>query len=667
MVYGMSGVSMSTGIIVGWCLTQMAIGLPVPGKPSPPIYGYIPVPIRITQDPTSIAVPTHAIDGMVPVEPIMPEQIMEAEDRLVPEPVDVSHSGFQLNPKSLRVLAPPALSKSVFQREFTHPLFTHTPTEAENIPPLWNQQTSTDQQSISTKSHVPNTLPLDHKTDLATLFLESFQSEEERSIWRDELQGMTPEQIEELLKFRRQSRTNTKTNDGVVHAVPVTKSQALPMITLEFDNSNHVVKPGILSEHDMLDGMLPDSDLLPQITPDSSQDSETLKFSPKTALEPWQKESIARLEEMIECLKQAATLHSYNLANAHTPWFHRAQPRIVSNGMAGIEMRASESSPHPKISADQGPLFQLETDPTEGPLAPSNHSCDIALEGPGYLQICDPEIEDAIFYVRGGRLVIDPQQRLCVQIGAHPEMLPVLPQIVLNQPLEQYTISAHGEIKLQQLAQDTNEAEAPHEAILTFAFASQLPVLAELEPGLWVDAAEVDKILDPTEPTSTNNPNASAEMPADEPLEDTEQSTKPVPAETMQAQPLPFDIAPISFTEEASTGKSNSGEIPPPEMPTENKTGNPAAEVDPVPEIEVDTPLMDENEYIIPESPPLEKSPSTTPIKTGSSTPIILHTRMIRASAVNFQDETQKLREVLEQIQSLTQTIEQIKSSSLAP
>ena len=222
--------------------------------------------------------------------------------------------------------------------------------------------------------------------------------------------------------------------------------------------------------------------------------SPTNSAPPSASLALWQTKSTKKLDQLIKCLEQKIEIHTHNISNHLTPSYQKEVGEIVSNGMPGAMLIASETSPTMVFDAELGPMLTLQKDSTLGKLKKSHHPWDICLDDDHYLTVMDPVETTIQYFTQSGRLCVNDENVLCLMIGAHPEKLPLLPLQKFNIPLAECQLLPEGEIYyMTSIAADLSgefrggelESECVPACYLHTTQLDRVQDLSTVEPGLY--------------------------------------------------------------------------------------------------------------------------------------------------------------------------------------
>jgi hypothetical protein len=241
--------------------------------------------------------------------------------------------------------------------------------------------------------------------EVQALILQSTIDPHEQQVWEETLKGMPLEAVEDILKFRRSYGMASQQEQL---GNPALEAKVTPK---DLEAHEHQFYEPAVEETSKVKKNLCEEQLLPR----------------------WKKETIKHLDQELSCLETTASIQAYNLANAKVPWFRKVMPRIVSNGQAGAEMKRYEVTPELHFTADHGPEIIMEFSTEEPKLIASKDRWDIALTGNALFMINDGS---KIIYVRGGKLLLDENRSLCLQIGQHQDLFLLEPTITLPADVE---------------------------------------------------------------------------------------------------------------------------------------------------------------------------------------------------------------------------------------
>lgn len=230
-------------------------------------------------------------------------------------------------------------------------------------------------------------------------------SAEEREVWFEELRGLAPEMLEEVLEIR-------SALGSIVPRTPV-QFDILPERTDVVDDAP---APGPI-----------------QATPVPSG-------SPGPAVHP-EHERILRAS--LAAAQSARQVLLNNVANARTTAFRRRRPVLAS--LPYLEMTAVDDVPHgPRYVAQLGngaALVGTLVDPSPGELEMTNRPLDVAINGVGWFQV---QIGERVAYTRDGTFTLDADGVLVTVAG-----LPLEPAITIPDEATEIGISPSGAVSVR--------------------------------------------------------------------------------------------------------------------------------------------------------------------------------------------------------------------------
>ncbi len=151
-----------------------------------------------------------------------------------------------------------------------------------------------------------------------------------------------------------------------------------------------------------------------------------------------------RLQPSLAALDQARDIVLNNLANLQTIGFKRS--RVVLSPLPSHTAQELSNPDEPGhlpeslVSVSDGiELTATMLDPSQGPLKSTRQPFDVAIEGPGYFQICDGK---DVYFTRCGLWTTNAEGHLCLASGSRP--LPMEPLITIPANADSITIAEDG-------------------------------------------------------------------------------------------------------------------------------------------------------------------------------------------------------------------------------
>ncbi len=228
-------------------------------------------------------------------------------------------------------------------------------------------------------------------------------SAEELRVWSQELQGLQPEMVRDLLRMRKSVMAETPSRLGA-------KPEAFP-------NWAVIPKPDLP----------PATALVPPPADDLGSDVSSVAN---------------RLQPSLAALEQARDVILNNLANANSIGFKRSRAMLSPLPYQTLREEQTTDAPHSAVSVGWGvELTGTPLDVSQGPLKKTNQPLDVAIEGPGFFQIRSGE---DVFYTRCGTWTTNDQGQLCLAEGN--KRLLVVPSITVPANAVSIAIAEDGTV-----------------------------------------------------------------------------------------------------------------------------------------------------------------------------------------------------------------------------
>lgn len=249
---------------------------------------------------------------------------------------------------------------------------------------------------------------------------ESSPATDEADVWKAELSDLPPAQAEEILRLRKQLGSVASESMGMTFPETVDPSRTAP---------------GLFP-------LLADSEARPIPLPDPVLERTTVT----------QTHAVKDAPLAIELLELAEQHYAENIANARTPGYRRRQIILlnVSSGRPrGEPGKAVHSRSDTSTDSDDSASRRETTnapwvsrlDLRPGKLVSTSNPLDLAIDGPGWLQV---ERNGKPEYVRAGVLGFDENRELGIQTAAG--LISVQPAIQLPENGRRIIISPSGEV-----------------------------------------------------------------------------------------------------------------------------------------------------------------------------------------------------------------------------
>lgn len=232
-------------------------------------------------------------------------------------------------------------------------------------------------------------------------------SPEEREVWFDELKGLAPEMLEEVLEIRS------------------TLGSIIPRTPIQFD-----ILPERTEVTDAPATPLADDPFAPP------KDVRSLGATRLPA------ESVELVRTSLAAIRSAQRVLLNNVANANTTGFRRRRPVLAT--LPYLEMTAvDEGDETPRYTAQLGNGVALAgtlVDTTPGDLVLAPRPLDVAINGRGWFQVT---LGERTAYTRDGSFTLDSEGRLITFTGRTLE-----PEISIPFDSIELTISPSGKVSV---------------------------------------------------------------------------------------------------------------------------------------------------------------------------------------------------------------------------
>ena len=150
--------------------------------------------------------------------------------------------------------------------------------------------------------------------------------------------------------------------------------------------------------------------------------------------------SIKRSVSGLMAQVQRLTAVGNNIANATTPGFKRSEGSFSELLMVELDHASTPLKPDSPRDVPHGVVYTPQVLFTQGSLVPTGRDLDIALDGPGFMELQDDK--GSPVYIRGGSFTLDAAGRIVHSSGA------VLPRVQVNPESSAINISHTGEIAI---------------------------------------------------------------------------------------------------------------------------------------------------------------------------------------------------------------------------
>lgn len=304
-------------------------------------------------------------------------------------------------------------------------------------------------------------------------------SPEERAIWLEQLQGLPPEAIRDILRIRR-------------HAPDLNAARPKPAPQPSLENLVPPPSGGLV--HDLLlrrdsdgpqelDAPRPNNLCPLPIEPDRTAELPPSwlpswlpggEIASRPSLPGLDRFTLERLEPTLAAIEQARDVVLNNIANAHTIGFKRT--RVVLEDLPYMHMEATGSQdPHTRPAAiGLGVrVAGTQTEPTQGKLFKTRRALDVAIVGDGYFQIEDG---DQVVYTRAGVLTLTDGGNLAVLSSGRPRTL--TPTISIPSTAIRIAILPDGSVAVTEAGKPETKSVGQIE-LARFANAAGLQPLGE--------------------------------------------------------------------------------------------------------------------------------------------------------------------------------------------
>jgi flagellar basal-body rod protein FlgG len=287
-------------------------------------------------------------------------------------------------------------------------------------------------------------------------------SQEDAAVWSAELKNLPPEQAEEILNLRRQL--------GSV------ASESLGLSFPEMPPVENAEPPGLFPE-------LAAGDARP--IPIAGTFSEDVVVVHASAA----KES--RVAKQLR--KEAERNYAQNIANIRTPGYKRRQivllnvpvaPTKTEAAQADLSVIDASSEIASPVDSSQN-LWVSRLDLRQGKLASTSNPLDLAIDGPGWLQV---DRNGRPEYVRGGVLALNQHRELNIRTSSG--LLPIQPAVSLPDDTRRIIITSTGEV----IAVDLKESQKAVGQLISFEFLNA-SALKRTAVGTYVETKEVGNAI----------------------------------------------------------------------------------------------------------------------------------------------------------------------------
>ena len=150
--------------------------------------------------------------------------------------------------------------------------------------------------------------------------------------------------------------------------------------------------------------------------------------------------SIKRSVSGLMAQVQRLTAVGNNIANATTPGFKRSEGSFSELLMVELDHASTPLKPDSPKDVPHGVVYIPQVLFTQGSLVPTGRSLDIALDGPGFMELQDEAGKPV--YVRGGSFTLDVTGRIVHSSGA------VIPRVQVSAEASALNIDHSGEIAI---------------------------------------------------------------------------------------------------------------------------------------------------------------------------------------------------------------------------
>lgn len=277
----------------------------------------------------------------------------------------------------------------------------------ESTAPLEPKRQARSHSSDSLEALIAREMP--HSTD------------EERKIWLDEMKGLNPATVRDLLRLRRNVQDD--------------------------ENANRVTEDGADAKPPRI-GSRPERIPLPEwprrLTPPEESAAEN---GPVESMPPFPElDGSAVVGSALIAATKARLAILQNLANARTPGYRR-------NLVAFTELRSPDEVLFDSESGDpvatEAAVLGADAnagliDLRPGPIVATGRALDVAIDGEGFFAV---QSRNEARFTRCGRLTLDGRHRLCVKVGG--AALPLAPEITLDENAGAIRIGEDGSVDIQ--------------------------------------------------------------------------------------------------------------------------------------------------------------------------------------------------------------------------
>ncbi len=189
-----------------------------------------------------------------------------------------------------------------------------------------------------------------------------------------------------------------------------------------------------------------------------------LSSLPALPATPQQPVTATALADTRECLRRVRNIRLHNLCNAETAGYQRLVPVMSDAGSgSGADNSGSSGIAHGELRVR---LARIEPSLILGEFHQTGHALDIAIEGPGFLQVRQ---NGRTRLTRSGRLMIDDDRHLALATTSEPWRLD--PPIIVPEEARSLTIDLDGRVTVRN-GDSEDETEL-----------GTIPLMAVLDPS----------------------------------------------------------------------------------------------------------------------------------------------------------------------------------------
>jgi flagellar basal-body rod protein FlgG len=158
------------------------------------------------------------------------------------------------------------------------------------------------------------------------------------------------------------------------------------------------------------------------------------------------------LENARKSLKIAQATIADNIANAETSGFKKSRVVMADKAyrqetMPGRQDSAGQHAPAGVAVGSGSQVAAIQLDFRQGTIVQTGRELDVAIEGPGFLQVQNP-IDNTTLYTRAGKLAKNPNGQLVICSAATGRLLE--PPIQIPQDATSVAISTEGQVSVAQ-------------------------------------------------------------------------------------------------------------------------------------------------------------------------------------------------------------------------